>query len=74
MTVIDDATIDSVEVLRLREGDTLIVHVPGRLDTQTAQTIEDFVRSHSQITVDIPVLVLGDGITVSVARPDAVDD
>jgi hypothetical protein len=59
---------EHVEVLRIQPGDTVLVHVPRPITLQDADRIKEVVRS--QITIDVPVMVLGEGITVSIARPD----
>lgn len=63
-----------VEVLPLREGDRLIVHVDGAagLSGGGAQQIGEYIRAKLKLgglPFDVPVLVVSPGIRVEVARP-----
>jgi hypothetical protein len=63
-----------VEVLPLREGDRLIVHVDGAagLSGGGGQAIGEYIRATlklDELPFDVPVLVVSPGIRVEVARP-----
>jgi L-lysine 2,3-aminomutase len=60
--------VEHVEVLRIQPGDTVVVNVPRRITLQDADRIKELVQA--RLAVHVPVMVLGEGITVSIARPD----
>lgn len=65
--------ITRVEVLQLREGDRLIVHVDGAagMSAGGATRIGEIVQARllDGLPFDVPVLVVAPGIRVQVARP-----
>jgi len=62
------AAVEHVEVLRIRPGDTLIVRIPHRISRDVADAIKANVAS--QLPFAVPILVLADNITLSIARPE----
>ena len=66
--------ITRVEVLPLREGDRLIVHVGGAAGMSAggahriAELIQDGLKL-GELGFDVPVIVVSPGIRVEVARP-----
>lgn len=67
MSVIDDAPVQSVSVLGLRPGDTLIVKMAQSLTPAQADEVKRRIRA--QLTVDVPVLIVCGDVEFSVARP-----
>ncbi len=65
--MVDLDQIEATEVLRLREGDTLIVHVSKPLTREDAETIERTIKA--QLTVDVPVIVAVEDVEFTIARP-----
>lgn len=59
--------IEALSVLDLREGDTLIVRLATVPSAQQADATKRLVRS--QLTVDVPVLVVGPGTSFEIVRP-----
>jgi len=73
-TVKQIAGLAQVEVLSLRAGDRLIVHVEGAagMSAGGAHEVGQAVRGRlklDDLPFDVPVLVVSPGIRVSVARP-----
>jgi len=63
-----------VQVLPLRDGDRVIVHVDGAagLSGGGGQAIGEYIRATlklGELPFDVPVLVVSPGIRVEVARP-----
>jgi len=56
-----------VEVLRVQPGDMVVITHPGPLTMEQASYIKRAVQARLPLP-DVPVLVLSDGLTVSVAR------
>jgi hypothetical protein len=59
--------IESVKVLSLREGDTLVVRCTDDIDWETAQRLRDMVKAIAKWE---KVLVLGPQLQVEVLRPE----
>jgi hypothetical protein len=54
-------------ILALRPGDTLIVHLPSKPDESYAEDVKAAIRR--QLSFDVPIIVVGPGVTFEVARP-----
>jgi hypothetical protein len=60
------AEFEPVEILRVQPGDTIIVRTEQRLTREGAERIQAIVAAN--IPFDVPVLILDDGTTISIAR------
>ena len=60
-----------VEVLRVRPGDMVVITHPGPLTMEQASYIKRVVEARLPLP-DVPVLVVSDGVTVSVARGEDI--
>lgn len=61
--------ITEIERLALQPGDRLIVHVEQLISAQDADRIEQIVRGRLALPDDVPVLVTGPGVAVTVVTP-----
>jgi hypothetical protein len=59
------------EVLRVQPGDMVVITHPGPLTMEHASYIKRVVEARLPLP-DVPVLVLSDGVTVSVARAESL--
>lgn len=60
--------VESVEVLRVRPGDVLVVTLPEGTPKLTAAQMESFTDTFRERFPDNEILVLGGGIEVSVGK------
>jgi hypothetical protein len=61
--------VTEVERLTLQSGDRLIVHVEQLVSAEHADHVEQIVRNRLQLPADVPVLVLGPGMSLAVVTP-----
>ena len=67
----DEPIIEALSVLDLRAGDTLIVRLPRPPSAQQAEMAKELVRR--QLTIDVPVLVVGPGTSFEIVRPASAE-
>lgn len=60
--------ITDVQRLSLQPGDRLIVKIQRRIRPQDAEFIKSRVRAVLELPDDVPILILDEGMTVSVAN------
>lgn len=63
----------AVEVLRLREGDTVFVTIPDEAEQSVLERVRRLVRERLDATgvKNVGLIVKGSGVKVQVMRPDA---
>lgn len=61
--------VEALSVLDLQPGDTLIVRLPSPPREDQVDYVKRLVAS--QLTVDVPILIVGPGVSFEIVRPAA---